>query len=331
MEKMKSGSAVILKRSFLILLTALLLASCQRKPADPLTKVTLHLTYIPNIQFAPVYVAIEKGYFEAEGLEISLNYGNEADLVALVGAGKEQFMIASGEQVLLSRAQGLPVVNVWSWYRDYPVGIASMKTDDIQSIQDLKGKVIGLPGLYGASYIGFMALARHGGLQETDYSLRSIGFTQVESLVSSQVDAVVVYLANEPVQLRAKGYEINVLRVADAISLVGNGLVTNEKSIQKDHDLVRKVVSALQKGLLSTVENPDEAFELSQKYVENLTGEQAGIQRQVLNESIKLWQTSPKDPETSLRWEHMQEVLLDLGLLSEPLDLKGAWSDAFVQ
>ncbi len=100
-----------MKRLVIILeLILALLTGCQAKPApsEGLTPVTLNLTYIPNIQFAPFYVAIEKGYFADAGLSVKLNYGNEADFLALVGSNHEQFMIASGEQVLLGRAQGLP-------------------------------------------------------------------------------------------------------------------------------------------------------------------------------------------------------------------------------
>ena len=317
---------------FLALILCLALTAC--KPSSPesaLTKVTLNLTYIPNVQFAPFYVAIEKGYFAKYGLEVSLAYGNEADMVALIGSDNQQFMIASGEQVLLSRAQGLPVLSVREWYKDYPVGVASLKTSQISQPADLRGKVIGLPGLYGANYIGFEALAAHAGLKDGDYELRSIGFTQVEALVTEQVDAVVVYLANEPVQLRARGYEIDLLRVSDSLSLEGNCLVTNEKSVKERSELVQGMVNAISEALAATAADPEMAFEVCQKYVENLAADDP-IQKQVLLESIKIWQLEGEPSEVQLtRWENMQTVLLDLGLMTKKIDAREAFSDAFTQ
>jgi len=317
---------------FFALVLCLALTACIPATPEPaLTKVTLNLTYIPNVQFAPFYVAIEKGYFAKYGLEVSLAYGNEADMVALVGSDNQQFMIASGEQVLLSRAQGLPVIAVREWYKDYPVGVASLKTSQIIEPSDLRGKVIGLPGLYGANYIGFEALAAHAGLTDADYELRSIGFTQVEALVTEQVDAVVVYLANEPVQLRARGYEIDLLRVADYLSLVGNCLVTNEKSLDERSDLVQGMVSAIHEALAATAADPDMAYEVSQKYVENLA-EDDPIQKQVLLESIKIWQLEPDPSEVEVtRWENMQTVLLNLGLMTRQIEVREAFSDAFTK
>ena len=314
------------------LIFCLALTACKATSQQPdLTKVTLNLTYIPNVQFAPFYVAIEKGYFAKYGIEVELAYGNEADLVALVGSDNQRFMIASGEQVLLSRAQGLPVVSVREWYKDYPVGVVSLSSSQIIQPEDLRGKVIGLPGLYGANYIGFEALAAYAGMTDADYELRSIGFTQVEALVANQVDAVVVYVANEPVQLRDRGYEINLIKVSDVISLVGNCLVTNEKSVTTRTELVQGMVNAMNEALAATAADPDMAYEVSRLYVDNLA-EDDPIQKQVLLESIKLWLFEPNPADVELEsWENMQHVLLNLGLMTKQIDAREAFSDVFTR
>ncbi|MDY6874302.1 MAG: ABC transporter substrate-binding protein, partial [Chloroflexota bacterium] len=159
--------------ALLILLLFLLpiLTGC-RSAANPepgqLTPIDLTLGYIPNIQFAPIYVAINKGYFREAGFDVSLSYGNEADAVSLIGAGEQTFAIASGEQVLLARGQGLPVTYVAAWYQHFPVGVVSLQEAGIRAPEDMSGAVIGIPGLYGASYIGFRALLAAADLTENN-------------------------------------------------------------------------------------------------------------------------------------------------------------------
>lgn len=312
----------------LFLLFVLLLTACT--PQSSLTKVRLPAGYIPNVQFAPLYVAIEKGYFRQAGIDLELDYRMEIDGVALVGAGQLPFAIVSGEQVLLGRAQGLPVVYAAAWYQDYPVGVVSGKGQAIQKPADLKRKRIGLPSLQGANYIGLKALLEAGGLKDGDVTLEPIGFTQVEALASGRVDAASIYIPNEPVQLAARGYPVDVLRVADYLSLVSNGLLTNETTIRQNPALVRAMVGALLKGVQSALDNPDEAYEISKKYVENLAQADTAVQKEVLRTSMELWKAPRLGVSDAQAWSNMQEILLKMGLLKAPLELEKAFTNEFV-
>jgi len=299
--------------------------------AEPeLTTIRLPMGYIPNVQYAPFYVAVAKGYFYEEGLEIDFDYSPETDGVALVGADELQFAIVSGEQVLLARAQDIPVVYMMSWWRDYPVGVVSLSDKNIKTLDDLVGKRIGIPGLYGASYVGFRALLNAGGLTEQDVTLNSIGYNQVEALLAGQIDSGVIYVNNEPVQLESQDYVVDVIRVADYVHLASNGLITNEKTITENPELAQKMVRAIIKGIEATLADPDNAFELCKKFVEGLDTINGLVQRDVLERSIEFWQADQlgvSDPES---WENMQDVLIDMGMLTQPLELKAAYTNQFV-
>ncbi len=331
----------MMKRFFLLIFLGAFVSACgigaaTEEEVEPqareesLTKIKIPMGYIPNIQFSPLYVAVEKGYFQEMGLEIEFDYSFETDAVALVGANELQFAVVSGEQVLLARSQGLPVVYVTAWYQQYPVAVVSKVEQGITSPAALRGKRIGLPGLFGANYIGLDALLFAAGLSDDDVTLDSIGFNQVEALAADQVEAVSVYVANEPVQLRALGYELNELQVADYVQLASNGLITNEKTLAEDPDLVRRVITAFLNGLADVITDPDEAYELSKAYVENLEEADETVQKQVLASSIELWKGERLGFSDPQAWVNMQELLLQMGLLAEPVDVLQAYNNDFV-
>lgn len=324
-----------LTRYLLMAMILFLVASCApavpaATPTPGMVAVTMPVGYIPNVQFAPLYVAMEKGYFKQAGIEVTIDYSFETDATALLGANRLQFAIASGEQVLLARAQDLPVVYVAAWYGQYPVGLTSLTEKGIKTPADMKGKRIGIPVLSGASYIGLRALLEAGGLTEKDVQLDTIGFTQVEALASGQEDAVVTYVANEPNVLNAQGYDVTTMRVSDYKPLVGNGLLTNEKTLEENPDLVRRMVEAFLHGVEDTAANPKEAFEISKKYVENLAQADQVTQQKVLASSIETYQLDPAGHSNPAAWENMQTLLISMNLLQKSQDLGRAYSNDFL-
>ena len=319
-----------------LLLLALILAGCSLStgpaptlPASPIT-IRLPMGYIPNVQYAPFYVALERGYFADEGLKLEFDYSFETDGVKLVGAGELPFTLASGEQVLLARAQGLPVTCVYGWWQDYPVAVAAPVSSGIASPQDLVGKRVGIPMLGGASYIGYRALLSASGLSPEAAKLDVIGFNQVEALLAGQEDAVVIYANNEPVQLAAQGMPVNVIRVADFVRLASNGLVTNEKTMQEDPDLVRRMTRALDRGVRDTLADPKAAFDICLAYVEGLSEADQAVQREVLAASLEFWRAERTGFSQPAAWDNMQRALLDMGLLSVPLDLSRAYTNDYL-
>jgi NitT/TauT family transport system substrate-binding protein len=296
-------------------------------------KVTLAMGFVPNVQFAPFYVALEKGYFAEEGIQLEFDYGWETDLLKLVGSDELQFAIASGDQVILARGQGLPVVYVVNWYRRFPVCVVSLAETGIQAPSDLVGMRVGTPALYGASYIGWRALLDSVGVDEVDVELIAIGYTQVAALSEGQVDAAICYAMNEPVQMQAAGQSIDIIYVADYANLVSNGLITNERTIQEFPGLVQGMVRATLRGLAYTLEYPGEAFDLSLGYVPEAASnaETEAINRAILERSVEFWRTDPEELGLSdkAEWQIAQGVMRRMGLVDTEGDVTAMFTNQF--
>ena len=262
----------------LALATGAVVAAQESTPHASPDNVELFMTFVPNVQFAPVYAALAKGYFDGQALTVSTEHGDEPVGVDLIAAGERDFGLISGEQILAARANGRPVVSVYEWFQQYPVGVLYPEGTGIESVADLSGRNVGIPGRFGASYSGLTALLAANGLTEQDIDLEEIGFNAPEVFCVGGVEAAVVYINNEPLQVarRAEAGDcgsvtsVGVFRVADVVDMVSNGLVTSEALIEQNPDLVRRMVSAFDAGLRSVVANPAEAYLLSAPYVENL-------------------------------------------------------------
>lgn len=293
----------------------------------PLTKIRLPMGYIPDPQYAPFYVAVDRGYYAEAGLELEFDYSFETDGVALVGANELPFAIVSGEQAILARAQGVPVVYILEWFQKFPIAIVSKASANITTPQDLIGRSVGLPFFFGASYVGYVGLLSANGIAQDQVNATEIGFTQVESLLADQVEAVVGYANNEPVQLQTRGEAINVLYVSDYVNLVANGIITNETTIAENPDLVQRFVDATLRGLADTLADPAAAYAISKKYVDGLDDSRLNV----LEASLPLWQTSQLGFVDAPAWGNTQQALLDAKLLDAPLaDLEAGFTNQFI-
>lgn len=298
-------------------------------PSEPkeVTQIRVPMGFVPDPQFAPVYVAVEKGYFADEGLEIEFDYSFETDGIALVGANELPLAIVSGEQVILGRAQDLPLVYVMEWFQRFPIAVVSRAETGIEIPEQLAGKTVGVPGFFGASYVGYVGLLSAAGVEPEQVNTEEIGFTQIEALLDDRVDAAVGYANNEPVQLAQQGVETNVIYVADYVDLVANGVVTNERTLAENPQLVRGFVHALLRGLQDTLADPDEAFEISKQYVEGLDDSRRGV----LDASLPLWEAETLGLTSPDSWSRTHDILLQAEQLDAPVEnLEAAYDNQFV-
>jgi NitT/TauT family transport system substrate-binding protein len=304
-----------------------------------LRKVTLALSFIPNVQFAPYYVAAAKGYYAEAGLDVAFDYNFENDVTQRAAAwptSQVEFATTSGTSVLLARQQGLPVKTVLTLYQQFPVVFFSKANVALASAQDLTGKSIGIPGRFGESYYALLALLYAENLQESDLDIQEIGFTQAQAVLEDKVQVATGYGMNEPVLLRQQGQEANVLRVADVFPLAANGIAVSEQLIAQEPDLVRGFVQASLRGLQDTLDDPEAAFTISVEQVPEAQLGDPDLQRLVLQESLPYWYSDQTTTEglgyTDLEtWQQTAELMLAAELLTGPVNVEDGFTNEFIK
>jgi NitT/TauT family transport system substrate-binding protein len=313
-------------------LVLILLAACGGVGGTRATHhLTLGLTYIPDIQFAPFYIAQELGYYAAAGLDVTLRHHGftESEFGAIV-AGQENAIFAGGDEMLQARAQGQPLVYVAQIYTKYPVGLIVPAGSPIHSVADLRGHTIGIPGEFGETYFGLLSLLQSAGLSKTDVKVQSIGFTQAEALLAHKVDAAVGYLNNEPIQLQKAGFAVRTFPVSQP--LISNGLAALESELSTHAADIRALVQATLQGVRYAIDHPQEAVTISKKYVPTInTAAKEADALAVLHATLPLWQPGSKagfnDPAA---WQAMETFLHSQGLLKSDVDVAKAYSNTYL-
>lgn len=325
----------------MILMVSVLLSGCTTLTASVpavsdaarLEPVKLGVGFIPNVQFAPIYVGMEKGFFAEEGIGLELSYGFENDYLKLVGVDEYQFMIGSGDQVVLGRAQGLPVRYVLNWYTRFPVVIFSKAERNITTPADLAGKTIGIPGPFGASYVALRGILEAGGLTEQDVQLESIGFTQAAAISENRVEAATDYAVSGPVILTQAGVPVNEIVLDDYLVVPANGLITNDRTIAERPDLVQAMARAMQKSIDYTLANPDEAFAIALQIVPEAGGDNEAANRAVFDASLDYWTPRPNQTPgatAAADWQAAAEFMQRIGLIETTVEAESLFTNEFV-
>ncbi len=275
-----------MKKLLFVFLMCLISASASYSKNSSLK---LAIGYIPHIQFAPLYVGIEKGFYKEAGIDLSIEYGFGVDIFSLLNSEKIDLGLSDSDLLVISSSKGFKAGAVFQYYQKYPVTVVALK-DKIKSPADFAGKTIGTPDMAGSSSIGMSLFLKEHKL-EGNVTKQKIGYTQVQSLLAGKVDGVVCFFNNEPVQMRLAGKEIVQWDIAAFSDIVGASFITGEKQHSKKRKDLENFIKATAKAMEYTVNNQAEAFEITKKYLNGYDDKQKEFNLRCLAETVKLFQS----------------------------------------
>jgi putative riboflavin transport system substrate-binding protein len=327
------GNPMRLRRLTLLFLAAAL-AACSAgttpSPSQSLRPVTLLLGYQPDVQFAPFYLAQQQGLYANEGLDVTIEYKSDADLVRLVGDGQAQFGVMDATDVMISRTAGIPIRYVATLYSLFPVAligpVGKVPTDPAQ----LKGKRIGTPGRYGSSWHALLALLAAGGLTAADVTIREYPqFNQVDGLLNGDVDLITGYRNNEPLRLAAQGMATDLLTIDRIAPLPGPGIVVSDALLSADRALVQSFINATAVAQAPIKADPLVGVEASVVAVPTIASDRATALA-VLTATVALWTDSP--PPDPAVWAAGYATMQRLGFIDGSVPVSQmAWLDQFAE
>jgi NitT/TauT family transport system substrate-binding protein len=223
-----------------------------------------------------------------------------------------------------------PFKFLMAMYQKVPNALFSLKDKNITTLEDLRGKKIGIPGMFGSSYTSLQAVLQAANLTEQDVTIEQIGFTQLEAILSNRVDVAMGFINNEPIVLKNQGVDINVIDAGQYNPAPGNGIITSE-AVLENTALVKGFITASQEALALTLQEPQKAFDASKQFVENLGADRM----EVLMTSLALYSSDYTNkmglgftnPEG---WERTLELLTSTGRVTTDLPADAFYSNEFL-
>jgi putative hydroxymethylpyrimidine transport system substrate-binding protein len=250
----------LLHRLLPLLLAALLLPAA---PAMSAEKLTVMLDWFINPDHAPLYVALEKGFFKNRGLEVELIApSNPNDPPKLVAAGKADIAVSYQHQHQMQVDQGLPLVRIATLIATPLNSLVVLDDGKIKSIADLKGKTIGY-SVGGFETALLKVMLEKEGLRLEDVKLINVNFSLSPSLFTGQADAVIGAFRNFELNQMAiekrpgRPFFVEEYGVPPYDELI---LVTVGKSLTDPR--MRQFVDALEEGVQYLINHPDESWKL---------------------------------------------------------------------
>ena len=326
---------------FILIIIGLLfimsMAACSEKDnakeKEELKEVEVMLDWYPNAVHSFLYVAKENGYFEEEGIDVSIQFpSNTTDPINLAASGKITLGFYYQPDVIMARAnEDIPVKSVGAVVRKPLNYLVFQKDQDISTPADLIDKDVGYPGIAINEALATTIL-KDVGEDPNDVELIDVGFELGSAIISDNADAVFgAYINHEVPVLEEEGHDIDYLNpvdfgVPEYSELV---VVTGDNTWEKKQEEIEAFWRAAQKGFDFMEENPDEALTI---LLENQDEENFPLEESIERESMEILLPKMKS-ENGLRhqeeasWEETAEWLKEEGLIEDV----PAMDDLFVE
>lgn len=296
-------------------------------------ELSLALDWYPNSNHAGIYSAIDEGFFDEEGIKLSVYTPSDPTaIISSVASGRDDFGLSYHPDILQAQSAGLEIVSVLSISQHPLNSIMTLKKSSIKNPSDLKGKVVGYPGIPSNKAMLETVLSSQN-ININDVETVDVGFELVKALVSGSVDAIIgAYWTHESIVMELQGYEIEIMRleewgVPDYYELI---LITNKSFLEENKSDVEKVVNSFKKGYEFSIKNPQESI-TSLISIAGAEIVEEDVERAGVELLIPMWQSNnlPFGHQDISKWEETYEWMYQNNFLEKELIIENLFIDEF--
>jgi NitT/TauT family transport system substrate-binding protein len=246
----------------------ILAAACISAPAFAQQAIKFSLDWKFEGPAAPFTVAVDKGYFKAEGLDVTIDTApGSLEPLNRVAPGTYDMGIGDINSLIKFRDANpnVPIKAVFMFYNKPAFSIVGRKSLGVTKPKDLEGKKLGAPAPDGA-YAQWKIFVQANGIDASKVTIENIGFPVREPMLQKgEVAAITGFSFSSFINLKSMGVpvdDITVMLMADyGVNLYGNAVFVNPKFLAEKPEVVRGFIRALVKGLQDTVKDPATAVD----------------------------------------------------------------------
>ena len=323
-----------LRRSLLSLL-ALLAASAFMAPMAAhaqLQKVTYLLPAPGTLPaFGPWILAQAKGYYAAEGLEVEFVAGRGGvDVAKQVGAGNAVIGGAIGDTPIIARAQGIPVKAVAVLGSGSLMQMVSHKDERIESPRELKGKTVTVISYTDTTYYALLGMLSKVGLTKNDVNIQAAGPAGVWQQFAGKKASAMAAVPDWTVSALDAGAQVDILPADVYFKSMAQSILASDETIQKNPQLVQKLVRATLKGMKDIMADPKAATAAYVKHVPVHQGKEASILKafELYNKYVYAGQKVPGQMDEA-RLGELQKFYVGNGVVPKEVPLKDLLPNQF--
>jgi ABC-type nitrate/sulfonate/bicarbonate transport system substrate-binding protein len=301
----------------------------EKRYSGPVQEVSLKLKWLHQAQFAGNYVAVEKGFYAENGLKVNLvPFSFESPAIDAVVKGDAMFGITGADELVLARANNIPIKAIAVIYKTNPVVAYALKKSGITKPQDFIGKTVGLEKGLNVEYL-YSAMMGKLKIDRSKIKEVAIGYDATE-LLTGKTDVSTGYIINEPNLAIEAGQEVNTILVADyGVNMYADVLFAREDTIQTQPELVERFLRATLDGWQYAIEHEEEAVSMVLKYASSSTSIH---QAHMLKSSIPLIHNGdfPLGWMEDNKWKEAEDILLEQKILKNPIIINDAYTMQFL-
>jgi NitT/TauT family transport system substrate-binding protein len=290
--------------------------------------VSVRLNWVAGAEHGFFYLAKEKGWYEAEGIDLEIIGGSGSTMsVSTVGNGDTNFALADGATVARAWEVDAPIVATGVLLRESPASVYSFAEKGITKMSDLCGKRVGLnlKSTTTAQFHAMVSEAKLGdGCKIEEVPMSGGGSREV---LTGVVDAAVTFSHEDPVQLRVQyDREINEILASEFFQLFSLAIITNKNMVRDKRDIVDKFTRVTRRAIEYAANNPEEAVAAFMRASESAN---VDYERAKLNRFITFLSSANGDAalgsHTRAEWEASVSKMREIGLVKAEIDMSGKY------